>query len=179
MPASPDPVISALNTNPLRSTKGEEGLANISSSDNDISDSDRNHSNRSNNLPMQHINPTTMNNSNNNSNDQAPSANSNKNFSYVDKFLNNNNNSSNINKPNSSPKKRQTTDEDKENKRQRRENVYDEVPFLLSSFSLSFSPLLFIYLSKASTCTICFESWKTSGLHRACCLKCGHLFGKR
>ncbi|VDM01475.1 unnamed protein product [Schistocephalus solidus] len=29
------------------------------------------------------------------------------------------------------------------------------------------------------TCSICFEAWTTSGAHRICCLRCGHLFGKR
>jgi len=30
----------------------------------------------------------------------------------------------------------------------------------------------------ATTCPICLESWTSSGSHRVCCLKCGHLFGK-
>lgn len=28
------------------------------------------------------------------------------------------------------------------------------------------------------SCTICFESWTSSGPHRLVCLRCGHLFGK-
>ena len=32
---------------------------------------------------------------------------------------------------------------------------------------------------QASTCSICYEEWTGSGKHRVCCLKCGHLFGKR
>ncbi|KAM7540836.1 hypothetical protein Aperf_G00000044911 [Anoplocephala perfoliata] len=31
---------------------------------------------------------------------------------------------------------------------------------------------------ESATCMICFEPWTTSGPHRICCLKCGHLFGK-
>ncbi|VDN95968.1 unnamed protein product [Rodentolepis nana] len=31
---------------------------------------------------------------------------------------------------------------------------------------------------EAESCLICFEQWTTSGPHRICCLKCGHLFGK-
>jgi E3 ubiquitin-protein ligase RFWD3 len=26
-------------------------------------------------------------------------------------------------------------------------------------------------------CSICFDKWTSSGNHRICCLKCGHLFG--
>eukprot|EP01113_Clastostelium_recurvatum_P038095 TRINITY_DN5649_c0_g1_i2.p1 TRINITY_DN5649_c0_g1~~TRINITY_DN5649_c0_g1_i2.p1 ORF type:complete len:669 (-),score=188.81 TRINITY_DN5649_c0_g1_i2:88-2094(-) len=32
--------------------------------------------------------------------------------------------------------------------------------------------------SESTTCNICFDSWKSTGSHRICCLKCGHLFGK-
>jgi E3 ubiquitin-protein ligase RFWD3 len=39
-----------------------------------------------------------------------------------------------------------------------------------SSFSL---------LQDAEGCPICLEQWTTSGSHRLCSLKCGHLFGKR
>ncbi|VDL60492.1 unnamed protein product [Hymenolepis diminuta] len=31
---------------------------------------------------------------------------------------------------------------------------------------------------ESDCCLICFEQWTTSGPHRICCLKCGHLFGK-
>ncbi|BHF60212.1 RING finger and WD repeat domain-containing protein 3 [Sparganum proliferum] len=33
-------------------------------------------------------------------------------------------------------------------------------------------------IDESETCPICFESWTTSGAHRICCLRCGHLFGK-
>ncbi|VEL21013.1 unnamed protein product [Protopolystoma xenopodis] len=29
----------------------------------------------------------------------------------------------------------------------------------------------------SESCPICFEPWTSSGIHRLCCLKCGHLFG--
>lgn len=28
-------------------------------------------------------------------------------------------------------------------------------------------------------CPICFEPWTTSGIHRVCSLRCGHVFGKQ
>nr|VZI01112.1 unnamed protein product [Spirometra erinaceieuropaei] len=31
---------------------------------------------------------------------------------------------------------------------------------------------------ESETCPICLETWTTSGTHRICCLRCGHLFGK-
>ncbi|CDS35843.1 e3 ubiquitin protein ligase RFWD3 [Echinococcus multilocularis] len=33
-------------------------------------------------------------------------------------------------------------------------------------------------MEESDICSICFESWTTSGPHRICCLKCGHLFGR-
>uniref|UniRef100_A0A0X3PCG4 RING-type E3 ubiquitin transferase n=1 Tax=Schistocephalus solidus TaxID=70667 RepID=A0A0X3PCG4_SCHSO len=33
-------------------------------------------------------------------------------------------------------------------------------------------------VDESETCSICFEAWTTSGAHRICCLRCGHLFGK-
>ncbi|XP_004365112.1 RFWD3 protein [Capsaspora owczarzaki ATCC 30864] len=33
-------------------------------------------------------------------------------------------------------------------------------------------------VQESQTCSICFESWSNSGLHRIVALKCGHLFGK-
>ncbi|VDD80907.1 unnamed protein product [Mesocestoides corti] len=33
-------------------------------------------------------------------------------------------------------------------------------------------------VDESGTCMICFESWTTSGPHRICCLRCGHLFGR-
>lgn len=34
-----------------------------------------------------------------------------------------------------------------------------------------------VSLNDDDSCSICFESWTTSGNHRPACLKCGHLFG--
>jgi hypothetical protein len=159
---------------------GDEGLANISSSDNDVSDSDRSKIKMNDNKsvivpPQQYIAATAI--TSTNFTNFEPTSNNNKKFSYVDIFYNTNNSSTNNNnnKNTSSPKKRQTnTDVDKENKRQKKESVYDEVIlYFIYSLPITYFPL------KGTSCTICFESWKTSGLHRICCLKCGHLFGKR
>jgi len=36
-----------------------------------------------------------------------------------------------------------------------------------------------IFDEEATLCPICFESWTSTGKHRICCLKCGHLFGQK
>nr|CDS27433.1 e3 ubiquitin protein ligase RFWD3 [Hymenolepis microstoma] len=59
--------------------------------------------------------------------------------------------------------------EEEEDGKELEENQVPESPAKVNGQSLS---------DEAESCLICFEQWTTSGPHRICCLKCGHLFGK-
>lgn len=47
----------------------------------------------------------------------------------------------------------------------------------VSFFGRNLALKSFFFFSQV--CSICFESYTTTGPHRMSCLKCGHLFGKR